>query len=221
MDVEGLGTKLVEQLVDKGLVKNPADLYSLEQQTIAALERLGDKSASNLVEAIERSKRVSADRFLFGLGIPLVGEYVARLLMEEFGDVMTLAEKSAEDMQQIYGVGPEVARSVQDFFDEPKNVEVVRRLLDAGVTPIPIAVSGRGVDTPLSGKTVVFTGAISIPREEAKKAVIEAGGKVSGSVSRKTDYVVAGEDPGSKLDKARELGVRVLSEAEFRELAGI
>jgi DNA ligase (NAD+) len=124
-------------------------------------------------------------------------------------------------MQQIYGVGPEVARSVQDFFDEPKNVEVVRRLLDAGVTPIPIAVSGRGVDTPLSGKTVVFTGAISIPREEAKKAVIEAGGKVSGSVSRKTDYVVAGEDPGSKLDKARELGVRVLSEAEFRELAGI
>jgi len=221
MDVEGLGTKLVDQLVDKGLVANPADLYFLEQQTLAGLERLGDKSASNLIDAIERSKVVPAERFLFSLGIPLVGEHVARLLMEEFGDVLTLSEKSVEAMQEIFGVGPEVARSVRIFFEEPKNREMVRRLLDAGVTPRPLPRPSRGLETPLTGKTVVFTGAISIPREDAKKAVEAAGGKVSGSVSRKTDYVIAGEDPGSKLDKANELGVRVLTEAEFRELAGI
>jgi DNA ligase (NAD+) len=220
MDIEGLGTRLVDQLVDKGLVTNPADLYSLDQGTLASLERLGDKSAANLVQAIERSKKVPADRFLYSLGVPLVGEHVARLLLEEFADILALSDASVEEIQGIYGVGPEVARSVRDFFGEPKNREMVRRLLDAGVTPIALARPSRA-DTPLAGKTVVFTGSISIPRADAKKAVEAAGGKVSGSVSRKTDYVVAGEDPGSKLDKARELGVRVVTEAEFRELAGI
>lgn len=221
MDIEGLGAKLVDQLVEKGLVGNPGDLYFLDKQSIATLERMADKSAGNLMDAIERSKTVPAERFLFSLGIPLVGEHVARLLMQEFRDIMTLSTRSAEEIQRVYGVGPEVAQSVVDFFGEPNNLEMVKRLLDAGVKPTPPAAVSRAEQAPLSGKTVVFTGTISLPREEAKKAVLAAGGNVSGSVSRKTDYVVAGDQPGSKLDKARELGVRVLTEADFRELAGL
>ncbi|MCA1960142.1 MAG: NAD-dependent DNA ligase LigA, partial [Desulfomonile sp.] len=220
MDIEGLGTKLVEQLVDAGLVKDPADIFTLEAPTLAALERMGDKSAANLVTAIERSKKIAADRLLYSLGIPLVGEHVARLLMEEFGDIQTLSKASVADMIMVYGVGPEVAQSVADFFAEPKNVEMVTRLLAAGVAPIPIEKPSKSTG-PLAGKTVVFTGTISMKRDDAKKAVLAAGGKVSGSVSRKTDYVVAGEEAGSKLDKARELGVRVLTEEEFRALAGL
>jgi DNA ligase (NAD+) len=221
MDIEGLGAKLVDQLVDKGLVRNPGDLYSLDKLSVATLERMAEKSAGNLMDAIETSKTVSAERFLFSLGIPLVGEHVARLLMQEFRDIMTLSTRSTEEIQKVYGVGPEVAQSVVDFFGEPNNLDMVKRLLHAGVKPTPPATPSRAEETPLSGKTVVFTGTISLPREEAKKAVLAAGGNVSGAVSRKTDYVVAGDEPGSKLDKARELGVRVLTEAEFRELVGI
>jgi DNA ligase (NAD+) len=221
MDIEGLGTKLVEQLVDRGLVKDPADLYELDVQTIAGLERMAEKSARNLTEAIERSKQRPADRFLFSLGIPLVGEHVARLLVEAYGNVLELAEQPVDDMIELPGIGPEVARSVAAFFNEPKNREMVRRLLESGVEPIRLESPQAGDETPLSGKTVVFTGTISMKRADAKKAVQTAGGKVSGSVSRKTDYVVAGESAGSKLEKARELGVTILTEEEFREIAGI
>jgi len=220
MDIEGLGTKLVEQLVDAGIVKDAADIFTLDAPTLASLERMGEKSASNLIKAIERSKRIAADRLLYSLGIPLVGEHVARLLMQEFGDIEALSKASVTDMIMVYGVGSEVAQSVADFFAEPKNMAMVDRLLAAGVAPSPIEAPSKGIG-PLAGKTVVFTGTISVKRDDAKKAVLAAGGKVSGSVSRKTDYVVAGEEAGSKLDKARELVVRVLTEEEFRELLGI
>ncbi|MEW6352625.1 MAG: NAD-dependent DNA ligase LigA [Thermodesulfobacteriota bacterium] len=221
MDIEGLGTKLVEQMVDKDLVDNPADLYTLDLDTLARLERMAKKSASNLIEALEQSKRPPVDRFLFSLGIPLVGEHVAGLLMGAFHDIQTLAGRTFDDLVKIHGVGPEVAQSVVDFFGEPRNMDMVRRLLAAGVSPIPLERSAPPAESPMSGKTVVFTGTISMSRADAKKLVESAGGKVTGSVSRSTDYVVAGEDPGSKFDKARQLGVTVLSEDEFRVLVGI
>ncbi len=221
MDIEGLGVKLVDQLVDKGIVTNPADLYSLDKQTLASLERMADKSAANLMAAIERTKKPAADRFLFSLGIPLVGEHVARLLMEQFGDLETLSKTSVEEMCRVHGIGPEVAQSVWDFFHEPRNLDMVDRLFKAGIQTIRLHKPVQEPETPLAGKTVVFTGTISMERSAAKKAVERAGGRVAGSVSRKTDYVVVGENPGSKLDKARELGVTVLNEGEFRELAGI
>lgn len=215
MDIEGLGTKLVDQLVDTHLVTDPADLYSLDADALTSLERMAEKSASNILAAIERSKNVPADRFLYSLGIPLVGEHVARLLTTEFGDVKSLATRSREEIQQVHGIGPEVAHSVTAFFQEPRNGEIIDRMLRVGVSPIPLDVPSRESETPLTGKTVVFTGAMSLARADAKKAVEAAGGKVSGSVSRSTDFVVAGTDPGSKLDKARQLAVPVLSEEEF------
>jgi DNA ligase (NAD+) len=221
MDIEGLGIKLVEQLVDRNLVKDAADLYYLDKHTLAGLERMAEKSAANLLDAIDRSRSVRVDRFLYALGIPLVGEHVARVLIEEFGDLDALAGASADDLREVHGIGPEVALSVANFFQETRNREMIRRLRDAGVKPSALEAPGPGAETPLSGKTVVFTGAISMPRPDAKRIVEQLGGKVAGSVSRKTDYVVAGEDPGSKLDKAKALGVTVLTEAEFREMAGL
>ncbi len=221
MDVEGLGVKLVEQLVDRGLVSNPSNLYSLDKHTLASLERMAEKSASNILAALDRSRTVAYDRFLFSLGIPLVGEHVARLLVEAFGDIHALSGKSEQELQQVHGIGPEVAQSVVAFFHEPHNRQMIDRLLAAGVNPIPLKPSPPAPDSAFAGKTVVFTGALIMPRAEAKKLVEDAGGKVSGSVSGKTDFVVVGEDPGSKLDRARELGVHVLTEAEFRERAGI
>lgn len=221
VDIEGLGAKLVDQLVDRGLVRDPADLYYLTAEQLAGLDRMAEKSASNIISAIERSKQIAADRLLFSLGIPLVGEHVARLLIEAFGDISTLAEQRAEEIQGIHGIGAEVAGSVVDFLGEPKNIEMVRRLLAAGVNPAPRGMSRNGTGQILAGKTFVFTGTISMKRDEAKNAVIASGGKVSGSVSRKTDYVVAGEAAGAKLDKARELGVQIITEQEFRTLLGL
>jgi DNA ligase (NAD+) len=218
MDIEGLGVKLIEQLVDLGYVKNPADLYYISKETIKSLERMADKSASNIVASIERSKTVTSDRFLYSLGLPLVGEHVAKILMTAFPDMATLSEQDTTALQQIHGIGPEVAQSVVSFLSEPHNKEMIHRLLSAGVTPEPLAQPSERVTTVLTGKTVVFTGTLSLPRSEAKKLVETAGGTVSGSVSRKTDYVVAGGEAGSKLEKARELGVAVLSEDEFRSL---
>ncbi|MBI5568524.1 MAG: NAD-dependent DNA ligase LigA [Desulfomonile tiedjei] len=220
MDVEGLGTKLIEQLVDRRLVQNPADLYGLDKAALASLERMAEKSASNILEALERSKNVSADRFLYSLGIPLVGEHGARLLLQEFGTIDALAAKSVDELQTIRGIGPEVAQSVVAFFNEERNREMIARLQEAGVNPIPLEPPPARPDTPFSGKTVVLTGTLSISRVEAKTLIEAAGGKVSGSVSRKTDFVLAGGDPGSKLDRARELGVEVLSEEQFREKLG-
>lgn len=221
IDIEGLGTKLVDQLVEKGLVESPADLYALDKEKLLQLERMGDKSASNLLDAIEQSKEIPADRFLFSLGIPLVGEHVARVLMLEFSDIETLSRQSADDLTSIHGIGPEVAQSLVHFFGEPRNMDVVSRLLQAGVNPIPLEKPEAAEESPFSGKTVVFTGTISMKRSDAKKAVEELGGKVAGSVSRKTDFVVAGESAGSKLEKATELGITILTEEDFRQMAGL
>jgi DNA ligase (NAD+) len=219
MDIEGLGTKLVEQLVDRGLVRNPADLYALDKSALASLERMAEKSAANILDALDRSKVIPVDRFLYSLGIPLVGEHVARVLMEAFGDMEGLSKQSRDDLQRVHGIGPEVAQSVAAFFHDAHNQDMIQRLLAAGVSPEPLERTSGTEAGPLAGKTVVFTGTISIPRADAKRMVEAAGGIVSGSVNKKTDYVVAGEDPGSKYDKARELGVRILTEEEFRELA--
>lgn len=221
MDIEGLGTKLVDQLVDKEVVKGPADLYYLSLETIAGLERMGEKSARNLLESTENSKLVPADRFLYALGIPLVGEHVARVLMHVYRDVDELAKQSVEDLVAIHGVGPEVAQSVAGFFNEERNREMIRRLFAAGVQPTPLERPSADQESPVAGKVFVFTGSISIKRADAKKIVEAAGGTVAGSLSGKTDYLVAGENPGSKFDKARELGVTVLTEEEFREIAGV
>jgi DNA ligase (NAD+) len=221
MDIEGLGVKLVEQLVDRGLVNNPADLYFLDKSDLISLERMAEKSALNILEALDHSKAVSVDRFLYSMGIPLVGEHVAQLLMAEFADIESLSRKTVNDLQRVHGIGPEVAESVAAFFREPQNMDMIHRLLKAGVNPVPLKRASDLPETPFSGKTVVFTGTISIPRAEAKKAVEEAGGNVTDSVSRKTDFVVAGDQAGSKLNKARGLGIRILNEEEFRSLAGI
>jgi DNA ligase (NAD+) len=220
-DIDGLGTKLVEQLVDRGLVTEPADLFSLDAERLAALDRMGDKSAANLVQALENARQIGLDRFLFGLGIRHVGETVARLLAERFGALDAVMDAPLEELSAVEGIGPEIAESVRHFFDRPENRESVERLRSAGVEPVsrkpeePTAPE----DSPLAGKTVVLTGTLSaMTRSEAKKRVEAAGGKVTGSVSKKTDFVVAGDQPGSKATRARELDIPLLDEAGFLAL---
>jgi DNA ligase (NAD+) len=218
MDIEGLGIKLIDQLVEKELVKSPADIYLLDIERLQSLERMAEKSASNIIAAIEASKSVSSDRFLYSLGIPLVGEHVAGLLMQNFGTIDALIAANSDVLQKIPGVGPEVAQSVIAYFSENKNREVVHGLLAGGVNVLPVMSAEILREGKMSGKSFVFTGTISMSRSEAKTLVQNAGGKVSGSVSRQTDFVVAGEDPGSKLDRARDLGVTILTEPEFISL---
>jgi DNA ligase (NAD+) len=218
MDIEGLGDKLVDQLVDAGLVHSPADLYDLSVDKLAGLERMGEKSAQNLVAAIEKSKQTSLARFLFSLGIRNVGESTARDLARHFGQLDGLLLADGEALQQVPDVGPVVAASLVAFFRESHNRAIIERLRIAGVHwP-----KGEPVDVGmklLTGKTLVLTGTLpTLKRDEAKAMIEAAGGKVSGSVSKKTDFLVAGEEAGSKLEKALELGVPVLDEIEFLKL---
>ncbi|MBI1905023.1 MAG: NAD-dependent DNA ligase LigA [Rhodocyclales bacterium] len=218
IDIEGLGDKLVEQLVDAALIKTPADLYRLDAATLAGLERMGDKSAANLVAAIAASRETTLARFIFALGIRNVGETTARDLARQLGSLERLMEADADALQTVPDVGPIVARSIVDFFAEPHNREVIAQLQAAGVRwseSGPAQLSSER----LAGKTLVITGTLPTLTRDAAKALIEShGGKVSGSVSRKTDYVLAGVDAGSKLAKAGELGVTVLDEAGLRAL---
>ncbi len=219
MDIEGLGDKLVEQLVDHKVIRNAADLYRLGVAALAELERMGEKSAGNLVEAIGKSKSTTLQRFLFGLGIRHVGEATARDLARHFGALDAIIAAPLDALLQVRDVGPVVAESIRRFFDEPHNREAVEQLRAVGITwpegaPVAAAASG-----PFAGKTVVLTGTLpGLTRDEAKAMLEGAGAKVSGSVSKKTDFVLAGAEAGSKLDKAKELGVRVLDEAEFRSM---
>jgi len=216
MDIEGLGEKLCAHLVGAGLVKRQADLYRLNVETLSGLERMGDKSAENLVAALEKSRHPPLRRFLYALGIRHVGEATARTLAEAFPDVRMLYEASEEALTRVKDVGPEMARAIGAFFHDVQNRENIDALLVAGVQPEP---PGEPTGGPFSGKTVVLTGTLSaMSREQAKEEVERRGGKVSGSVSRKTDFVVAGADAGSKLKKAQELGVRVLEEPGFLDL---
>ena len=218
LDIEGLGDKLAEQLVDGGIVNTPADLYQLGMTAVAGLERMGEKSALNLLDAIEHSKRTTLARFIYALGIRNVGEATAKDLAQHFGSLDNLLAADAESLQQVHDVGPVVAQSIVAFFSEPHNIEVVKALRASGVH-WPEHQQRRTAELPLNGKTFVLTGALdSMTRDEAKERLEALGAKVSGSVSKKTDYVVAGAEAGSKLDKARELGVAVLDEQRLLEL---
>jgi DNA ligase (NAD+) len=216
MDIEGLGDKLAAQLVDKKLVRDFSDLFFLEEETLANLERMAEKSAQNLLAALEESKPRGLERLLYGLGIRHVGEHLSRVLAGAFPDIKKLESASAEDLQKIREVGPEVAQSLVNFFANPDNLKTLERLRQAGVSFAP---KSRPRSAELAGKTFVFTGGLqTLARDEAKRLVEERGGTASGSVSKNTDYVVAGEDPGSKLDKARKLGLKILTEEEFQQL---
>jgi DNA ligase (NAD+) len=219
MDIRGLGEKLVAQLVEKGLVKRLPDLYDLNVETLAALERMGKKSAQNLVLEIERSKKTTLPRFLYALGILHVGEGVANTLAQAFGGLQAIMDASEERLSTIPGIGPEIARSVHEFFHELRNRQTIEDLLAKGIKiEAPEAPTAQN----LSGKTFVFTGTLaSFTREEAGELVRQRGGKVTGSVSSKTDYVVVGESPGSKLTEAQRLGVTIIDEAEFKRLLGM
>ena len=220
LDIEGLGDKLVEQLVDVGIVSTPADLYKLDLITLANLERMGEKSASNLLEAIARSRQTTLARFIYALGIRNVGEATAKDLARHFGKLKNLMGADEAQLQRVPDVGPVVAQSIVAFFREKHNVDVIEDLLDekrGGVRPQENA-GEPPEELPLAGKTFVLTGTLSMSRDEAKAKLEALGAKVSGSVSKKTDYVVAGAEAGSKLDKAQELGVAVLDEQEFLAL---
>jgi len=220
MDIEGLGDKLVDQLVDAGLIRTLPELYKLGVAKLTALERMGDKSALNIVAALEKSKQTTLARFLFSLGIRHVGEATAKEMARHFGSLDRLMDASVEQLLEVRDVGPIVALSLRTFFDQPHNREVVEQLRAAGIHWAEH--DGAAQDDspkPLAGKTLVLTGTLPTLSRDAAKALIEAaGGKVSGSVSKKTHFVVAGEEAGSKLDKARELGVAVLDEAGLQAL---
>ena len=218
MDIEGLGDKLVDQLVDAGIVRTPADLYRMGLMALVNLDRMAEKSATNLLAAIEKSKQTTLARFIYALGIRNVGETTAKDLARHFGSLDRLIAASDDEWLQVNDVGPVVVQCLRQFLSEPHNVEVIEQLRAAGVTWVEgepqVAVAGR-----LAGKVFVLTGTLpTLSREEAKALIEAAGGKVSGSVSKKTDYVVAGEEAGSKLEKALVLGVTVIDEAQLQTL---
>jgi DNA ligase (NAD+) len=214
MDIEGLGDKLVEQLVDAGIVLSLPGLYKLGVAKLAALDRMAEKSAQNIVDALEKSKSPTLARFLFSLGIRQVGETTAKELAKHFGTLDKLMNASVEQLLEVADVGPVVAASIHTFFAQPHNREVVEQLLAAGVAPKESAGEANDRPRPLLGKTLVLTGTLpTLSRDEAQALIEDAGGKVSGSVSKKTNYVIAGEEAGSKLEKARTLGVTVMDEA--------
>ncbi len=218
MNIDGMGDALVTQLTEKGLVKNVADIYQLTKADLLSLERMGDKSAQNILDEIENSKKLPLERVIYGLGIRMVGERTAQFLAEHFGSMEALEQAGVEELQNVDEVGPRIAESIVEFFSIPANRKLVERLGEVG-----LAFKGKKKErgTKLAGKTFVLTGTLpKLTRDEAKKMIEDAGGKVTGSVSKKTDYVVAGADAGSKLDKAKELGVAVIDENEMEKLAG-
>jgi DNA ligase (NAD+) len=218
MNIDGMGESLVSQLIERGLVKNVADIYDLTKKDLLSLERFADKSAQNILDEIENSKKLPLERVIYGLGIRMVGERTAQFLAEHFGSMETLEKASVEELQNVGEVGPKIAESIAEFFSIAANRKLVERLRHAGLT-LQGQKKERG--TKLAGKTFVLTGTLAkYSRDEAKKLIEDAGGRVSGSVSKKTDYVVAGSDAGSKLDKAKELGVEVIDEREMEKLAG-
>ena len=215
MDIDGLGDKLVEQLVDEGLIHDVADLYSLQSDQVARLERMAEKSADNLIAALEKSKVTTLERFIFSLGIRQVGETTARTLANHYGSIKALMKARTDDLIEAEDVGPIVAESIETFFKQKHNDEVIDKLLKAGIRWPAIEKPNKAALT-LAGKTFVVTGTLAtMGRNEAKAALLAKGAKVAGSVSKKTDYVVVGADPGSKASKAEELGVEILDEDTF------
>src|SRR5882762_2971312 len=217
MNIDGMGEALVNQLTEHRFVKNVADIYTLTKDHLLSLERMGDKSAQNILDEIKTSKKLPLERVIFGLGIRFVGERTAQFLSENFGSMDALMNASQEELEEVNEVGPRIAESMREFFAEPRNRELARRLREAGLT---FSGKKRERGIKLAGKTFVLTGTLAkYTRDEAKKMIEDAGGKVTGSVSKKTDYVVAGTDAGSKLDRATQLGVKVIDEREMEQLA--
>jgi DNA ligase (NAD+) len=218
MNIEGMGDALVNQLTDRGMVKNVADIYRITKADLLSLERMGDKSAQNVLNEIEESKKLPLERVIFGLGIRFVGERTAQFLAEHFGSMDALMQAGEEELQDVDEVGPRIAKSIAEFFAEPSNRELVARLRESGLHLIGTK-KQRG--TALAGQTFVITGTFAnYSRDEAKKLIEDAGSKVAGSVSKKTNYLLAGSDAGSKLDKAKELGVRIIGEEDIDRLIG-
>ncbi|WP_447975571.1 NAD-dependent DNA ligase LigA [Nitrospira sp. Kam-Ns4a] len=221
LNIEGLGRKTVAQLVDRGLVRDLADLYTLTKDQLLTLDGFAERSATLLLEAISKSKRVPLERLLVGLGIRQVGEHIARVLARRFGSLEAVMAADRETLESIHEIGPEIARSLESFFHEERNRRVIARLLELGLTVEGPDRAGGTEARPLDGKVFVFTGTLArYSRDEAARLVEARGGRVASSVSKRTDYIVAGADPGSKLEAARRLGVPVLSEAQFAELVG-
>ncbi|MGA2644708.1 MAG: NAD-dependent DNA ligase LigA [Candidatus Sulfotelmatobacter sp.] len=216
MNIEGMGDALVNQLTERGLVRNVADIYKLTKADLLSLERMGDKSAQNILDEIGNSKKLPLERVIYGLGIRMVGERTAQFLAEHFGSMEELKKAGAEELQNVNEVGPRIAESIVEFFGIPANRKLVERLREAGLN---LTGQKKQRGTKLAGKTFVLTGTLAhFTRDEAKKMIEDAGGKITGSVSKKTDYVVAGADAGSKLEKAKELGVKVIDEKEMESI---
>ncbi len=217
MDIEGLGEKLIAQLLDRGIVKDPADLYDLTAEELANLERMGVQSADNVMASLERSKTPPLEKFLFALGIRHVGEHVSKLLARRFGTLDAVMNATSDELLALKEIGPEIAASITSFFREPSNRRTIVRLREAKVRPVEQSVPLGA----LSGKTFVLTGTLErFPRNKAQAMIESLGGAVSSSVTKKTDYVIAGASPGSKLDKARQLGILVMDEETFMSMLG-
>jgi len=211
MNIEGLGDAVVQQLMDRGLVRSVADLYTLNKEALVALDRFAEKSADALLEEIEKSKQAGLARVLMGLGIRFVGERTAELLAEEFGSINTLEAASAEELERVEEVGPRISQAILEFFAQPANLALIASLREAGVD---MSAEKKQRSDKLAGLTFVLTGTLpTLSREEAKARIESAGGKTAGSVSKKTSYVVAGEEAGSKLEKAVSLKIPLLDEA--------
>jgi DNA ligase (NAD+) len=218
MNIEGCGPSVINQLIDSELVRDAADLYSLTKEDLLKLERMGEKSADNLLKAIEASKENELDKLLFGLGIRHVGAKVARILAVEFGMVQKLLEAQPEQLAAIRDIGGKIAESVVTWLSVPSNVDLLERLEKAGLK-MEFATRATSESNPFFGKTLVFTGTLpTLGRAEAQTMAQDVGAKVSGSVSKKTDYVIAGAEAGSKLEKAEKLGVTVIDEATFLQM---
>ncbi len=219
MDMDGLGYKFLEQMVDKKLIKDQADLYFLKKEDVMKMDRMGDKLAENILSAIDKSRRPSLTNLIYALGIRNVGYHLAGVLAKNFKSIDNLARQSVEDLTRVHEIGPIVAQSIYNFFHNPKNLKILEKLKKGGVKfPTEKAEAKK---TPLSGKTFVLTGGLdSFTRDEARKIIEDLGGRVSSSVSKNTDFVVVGKDPGSKYDKALKLGVKTINEEEFKKLIG-
>jgi DNA ligase (NAD+) len=217
MDIDGLGYKFLEQMVDKGIIHDQADLFTLTKDNLMNMDRMGDKLAQNLLDAIDQSRKPGLANLIYALGIRNVGEHLATVLARNFKTIDNLANQSIEDLTQVHEVGPIVAESIYNFFHNTKNLKVLEKLKKGGVV-FPEEKSEIR-ESPLTGKTVVLTGGLdSMTRDEARKIIETLGGRVSSSVSKKTDFVVAGKDPGSKYADAQRLGVKTLNEDEFKKM---
>ena len=218
MDIEGLGEKIASQLIEAGLVENVADIYSLTREQLLELEGFAEKKADNLIAAIEASKSRSLDRLIAALGIHHVGSTAAEALAAHFGSIDALMKAAEEELTSIEGIGPTIAASIAEWAQRQTNIDLIKRLKKAGINPMVDRAAVVSSGGPLSGRTFVITGTLSRPRDEIAGLIKSAGGKVGDSVSKKTDYVVVGESPGSKYTKAQQLGVTILDEVALNRL---